>query len=420
VRVLVVGAGAREHALVRAFLAEDGVSAVVAAPGNPGMAADGADCRDVGLEDPAGIAAMATAARADLVVIGPEVPLVAGAADAVRAVGIPCFGPSAAAARLESSKAFAKEVMAAAGVATGRPFVCTGLDEVAAALDELGAPYVVKDDGLAAGKGVVVTDDRAAALAHAAACLEVAQGTVLVEEFLDGPEVSLLCLCDGVDVVALPPAQDFKRLRDGGHGPNTGGMGAYAPLGWLPEGFVAEVLESVARPVLREMAGRGTPFAGVLYVGLALTAAGPRVVEFNVRLGDPEAQVVLPLLGVPLSGLLLAAAEGRLAEHVRAAGGLHSSGAAVAVVVAAPGYPARPRTGDAVLGLGEAADVPGAHVLQAGTADRGGNLVTSGGRVVTVVGTGPDVATAREAAYEAIQHVHVPGGQLRLDIAAEG
>ncbi len=397
------------------------MSAVVAAPGNPGMAAAGADCRYVGMQDPAGIAELAVAAVADLVVIGPEVPLVAGAADAVRAAGIACFGPSAAAARLEGSKAFAKEVMAAAGVPTARPFVCDDLDAATAAVDELGAPYVVKDDGLAAGKGVVVTDDRTAALAHAAACLSVEGGRVVVEEYLDGPEVSVFCLCDGEDVVALGPAQDFKRLRDGGQGPNTGGMGAYAPLTWLPDGFVEDVLDQVARPVLREMASRGTPFTGVLYVGLALTSQGLRVVEFNVRLGDPEAQVVLARLGAPLGQLLLAAAQGRLAEHLESSGGLRESDdAAVAVVVAAPGYPTDPRTGDGVLGLDEAAAVPGAHVLHAGTAERDGHLVTSGGRVLTVVGSGPDVAAARATAYEAVEHVHVPGGQLRLDIAADG
>jgi len=385
------------------------------------MAAAGADCRYVGMQDPAGIAELAVAALADLVVIGPEVPLVAGAADAVRAAGIACFGPSAAAARLEGSKAFAKEVMGAAGVPTARPFVCDDLDAVTAALDELGPPYVVKDDGLAAGKGVVVTDDRQAALAHAAACLSVPRGRVVVEEYLDGPEVSVFCLCDGEDVVALAPAQDFKRLRDGGQGPNTGGMGAYSPLTWLPEGFVEDVLAQVARPVLAEMASRGTPFAGVLYVGLALTADGLRVVEFNVRLGDPEAQVVLARLRAPLGPLLLAAAQGRLAEHVEASGGLREGdGAAVAVVVAASGYPADPRTGDGVLGLDEAGAVPGAHVLHAGTSERDGHLLTSGGRVVTVVGTGPDVASARATAYEAVELVHVPGGQLRLDIAADG
>jgi phosphoribosylamine--glycine ligase len=352
VRVLVVGAGAREHALVRSFLSEADVSAVVAGPGNPGMAADGADCRYVGMKDASAIAELATATLVDLVVIGPEVPLVAGAADRVRAAGIPCFGPSAAAARLESSKAFAKEVMAAAGVPTARPFVCRSLSEVEAALDQLGAPHVVKDDGLAAGKGVVVTDDRAAALAHAAACLGVPGGTVLVEEHLEGPEVSLFCLCDGEDVVALQPAQDFKRLRDGGQGPNTGGMGAYAPLGWLPEGFVEDVLDSVTRPVLREMAGRGTPFTGVLYVGLALTSDGPKVVEFNVRFGDPEAQVVLARLGAPLSRLLLAAAQGRLAEHLEVSGGLRETGAAVAGRGRGARLPRRPAHGRRCPGAG--------------------------------------------------------------------
>ena len=419
-RVVVVGSGAREHAIVRSLLGEEGVEAVVAAPGNPGMARAGADCRYVGMQDPAGIAELAVAAIADLVVIGPEVPLVAGAADAVRAAGIPCFGPSAAAARLEGSKAFAKEVMAAAGVPTARPFVCDDLDAVTAALDELGAPYVVKDDGLAAGKGVVVTDDRQAALAHAAACLTEPRGRVVVEEYLDGPEVSLFCICDGEDVVALAPAQDFKRLHDGGRGPNTGGMGAYAPCRGCP---TASSRRSSSRSPVRSWprwprAARRSP--GVLYCGLALTAEGIRVVEFNVRFGDPEAQVVLARLGLPLGALLLAAAQGRLADHVQAAGGLRESDdAAVAVVVAAPGYPEGPRTGDGLLGLDEAAAVPGAHVLHAGTAERDGHLVTAGGRVLTVVGTGPDVAAARSVAYEAVEHVHVPGGQLRLDIAAE-
>ncbi|WP_336921752.1 phosphoribosylamine--glycine ligase [Aquipuribacter sp. SD81] len=419
-RVLVLGSGAREHAIVRSLLAEDGVEHVVAAPGNPGIAAAGAECRDHDLADIAGVAELAVGVQADLVVVGPEAPLVAGVADAVRAAGIPCFGPSAPAARLEASKAFAKEVMAAAGVATARPVVCDDLGAVEAALDELGTPHVVKDDGLAGGKGVVVTDDRETALRHARACLSQPRGRVVVEEYLDGPEVSVFCVCDGRDVVALAPAQDFKRLRDGGLGPNTGGMGAYSPLPWLLDGFVEEVVETVARPVLVEMDRRGTPFTGILYCGLALTDAGVRVVEFNVRLGDPEAQVVLARLRTPLAPLLLAAAQGRLAEHVRVLGGLvESADAAVGVVVAAPGYPEQPRTGDAVLGLEDVAAVPGAHVLHAGTAlDDDGHVRTAGGRVLTVVGTGPDVATARERAYEAVEKVHVPGGQLRLDVAA--
>jgi phosphoribosylamine--glycine ligase len=419
VRVVVVGSGAREHAIVRSLLAEVGVDHVVAVPGNPGMAAAGAECRDHDVRDVAGTAELAVGVQADLVVIGPEAPLVHGTADAVRAAGIPCFGPSAPAARLESSKAFAKEVMAAAGVPTARPHVCETVAEVEVALAELGAPHVVKDDGLAGGKGVVVTGSREAALAHARACLDQPHGKVVVEEYLDGPEVSVFCVCDGQDVVALAPAQDFKRLRDGGQGPNTGGMGAYSPLPWLPDGFVHDVIETVARPVLAEMDRRGTPFTGILYCGLALTADGTKVVEFNVRLGDPEAQVVLARLRTPLGHLLLAAAQGRLAEHVRAVGGLaETDSAAVGVVVAAPGYPDAPRTGEPVLGLEHLDEVPGAHVLHAGTTLHDGHLVTSGGRVLTVVGVGADVAAARDTAYQAVEKVHVSGGQLRLDIAA--
>ena len=399
------------------------MSAVVVAPGNDGMAADGIDCRYVGLRDVAGIAEMAVAVLADVVVVGPEVPLVAGAADAIRAAGhVPCFGPSAAAARLEGSKAFAKEVMASAGVPTARPFVCETLDEVETALDELGAPHVVKDDGLAAGKGVVVTEDRALALEHARACLAGPGrgGKVVVEEYLDGPEVSVFALCDGTDAVALAPAQDYKRLLDGDEGPNTGGMGAYSPLPWLPEGFPDEVLERVVRPVMEELAGHGTPFVGVLYVGCALTSDGLKVVEFNVRFGDPEAQVVLARLRTPLAPLLLAAAEGRLAAHVAEIGGIEQSeDAAVVVVLAADGYPVSPRSGDVVRGLQEAAAVPGAQVLHAGLAAQGDGWVTTGGRLVSVLGTGPDIAAARATAYEALGHVSVEGGQVRRDIAAD-
>ncbi len=343
--------------------------------------------------------------------IGPEVPLVAGAADAVRAAGIDCFGPSAAAARLEGSKAFAKEVMAAAGVPTGRALVCTTPAEAAAALDELGAPYVVKDDGLAAGKGVLVTDDRDAALAHAASCERV-----VIEEYLDGPEVSLFAVTDGTTVLPLSPAQDFKRVGDGDTGPNTGGMGAYSPLPWAPAGLVDEVLASVLQPTVDEMARRGTPFAGLLYAGLALTSRGVRVIEFNARFGDPETQVVLARLRTPLGSLLQAAATGRLAE----VGELSwSEDAAVTVVVASKGYPEAPRTGDAVEGLAAAAAVPGAQVLHAGTTlDRAGSVVSSGGRVLSLVGTGPDVRTARETAYAAVAEVRLDGGHHRTDIAA--
>jgi phosphoribosylamine--glycine ligase len=402
--VLVVGGGAREHALCLALAADPAVTALVCAPGNAGTAMV-AEQRPVAVGDPAAVAVLARDLRADLVVVGPEVPLVAGAADAVRAAGIACFGPSAAAARLEGSKSFAKDVMAAAGVPTAAARACRTAAEVEAALDAYGPPYVVKDDGLAAGKGVVVTGDRAAALAHAAAC----RGTVVVEEFLDGPEVSLFCVTDGATVLPLLPVQDAKRVGDGDTGPNTGGMGAYAPLPWAPPGLVEQVLDAVVRPTLAEMRSRGTPFAGLLYVGLALTAAGPRVVEYNSRFGDPETQAVLALLETPLAGLLHAAATGALAAHPPLR---WRPGAAVTVVLAAAGYPSTPRGGDVLTG----ADLPG--VLHAGTRRRDdGAVVASGGRVVSVVGTGDTLAEARDAAYGLLARVHLDGGHHRSDIA---
>ncbi|WP_299040148.1 phosphoribosylamine--glycine ligase [uncultured Pseudokineococcus sp.] len=418
-RVLVVGSGAREHALAVALAADDDVSDVLVGPGGPGVA-DVAEVVPLDPLDGAAVAALARERGVDLVVVGPEAPLVGGVADAVRAAGVDCFGPSAVAARLEGSKAFAKDVMASADVPTAMARVCTDVDQVAAALDAFGAPHVVKDDGLAGGKGVVVTSDREEALAHARSCLEGRPGAgasaVVVEEFLDGPEVSLFVLCDGRDVVPLAPAQDSKRLRDGDEGPNTGGMGAYSPLPWAPEGLVDEVVERVAQPVVDEMARRGTPFAGVLYCGLALTSRGVRVVEFNARFGDPETQVVLPRLRTPLGGLLRAAATGRLAEAAPLG---WSSDAAVVVVLAAGGYPAAPRAGDPLSGLEAAAAVPGARVLHAGTAaGADGALVASGGRVLSLVGTGATLADARAAAYAAVAEVGLQGGQHRTDIAA--
>ena len=401
-RVVVVGSGGREHSLVRALAADPAVTAVVAAPGNPGMASL-AELRAVDVGDPDAVAALAVEVRADLVVVGPEAPLVAGVADAVRAAGIACFGPSRAAARLEGSKAFAKEVMAAAGVPTARAYVCADRDAVAAALDEFGPPYVVKDDGLAAGKGVVVTTDRAEALAHAAAC-----GTVVVEEYLDGPEVSVFVVTDGTVAVPLLPAQDFKRVGDGDTGANTGGMGAYAPLAWAPESLVDDVMSTVVHPTLAVMRERGTPFAGLLYVGLALTKAGARVVEFNARFGDPETQVVLPLLETPLAGLLYAAATGTLAGQPPLR---WRDGAAVAVVVAAQGYPEQPRSGDPI----EGADADG--VLHCGTATRDGTVVSAGGRVLCCTATGADLAQARRAAYALVDSVTLAGSHYRSDIA---
>ena len=404
-RVLVVGSGAREHALCLALAADPAVTALVCAPGNAGTAAV-AEQRGVDPLDGPAVARLAADVAADLVVIGPEAPLVAGVADAVRAAGIACFGPSGQAAQLEGSKAFAKAVMAAAGVPTAAARVCAGEADAAAALEEFGPPYVVKDDGLAAGKGVVVTSDREAALAHARAC----RGTVVIEEFLDGPEVSLFCLTDGTSVVPLLPAQDFKRIGDGDTGPNTGGMGAYAPLDWLPAGFTDSIVDTVATPTVAELRRRGTPFTGLLYIGLAITGRGPRVVEFNARFGDPETQVVLALLETPLAGLLHATATGTLAAHPPLQ---WKDGAAVTVVVAAANYPGTPRTGDVITG----ADQPG--VIHAGTRRRDdGAVLSAGGRVLSATATGATLAEARAAAYALVARIDLPGGQYRTDIAA--
>jgi len=417
VKVLVIGSGAREHALALSLSRDPAVEKVIVAPGNPGMEPV-ATCLPLagGGSDPDAVAALAVAQRVDLVVVGPEAPLVAGAVDAVSAKGIPAFGPTAKAARLEGSKAFAKEIMAAAGVPTARSRACTRVDEVMEAFDEFGAPFVVKDDGLAAGKGVVVTDVRTQALAHAAQCLErqVAPGEpapqVVVEEFLDGPEISLFCITDGETVVPLAPAQDFKRLSDGGRGPNTGGMGAYSPLDWAPADLTEEVVATIAQPTVDEMRRRGTPFSGVLYVGLSLTADGLRVVEFNARFGDPETQVVLARLRTGLGGVLLAAAQGRLAEM----GPLEwSDDAAVTVVVAARGYPEAPRKGDPIT-IG---DLGESWVLHAGTRTGPDGLVTNGGRVLCVVSTGADLTAARDRAYAGVAVVQIPGSQHRSDIA---
>jgi len=413
VKVLVIGSGAREHAIARALRLDPDVTKLHAAPGNPGVG-HVAELHDVDPLDSAAVVSLAKSLEADLVVIGPEAPLVAGVADMVRAAGIACFGPGAAAAQLEGSKAFAKDVMSAAGVPTARSLVCETPSELAAALDEFGAPYVVKDDGLAAGKGVVVTDDRSAALAHGDAVIE-GGGRVVVEEYLDGPEVSLFCLSDGKTVVALEPAQDFKRAFDGDEGPNTGGMGAYSPLPWAPPTLVDEVLATVARPTIAEMARRGTPFQGVLYCGLALTPSGVRVIEFNARFGDPETQSVLARLTTPLAGVLMAAATGALD---RIAPLKWSPDSAVTVVVAAENYPGKPRTGDPIGGTEYAEGDVGVHVLHAGTAlGKDDVLVSAGGRVLSIVGMGPSLAAARERAYAGVDGITLDGSHHRTDIA---
>ncbi|MEV4670249.1 phosphoribosylamine--glycine ligase [Actinomadura sp. NPDC049382] len=408
-RVLVLGSGGREHALVRALHRDPTVTALHCAPGNPGTA-EIADNHQLDPCDPTAVTELAERLRVDLVVIGPEAVLVAGVGDALRTRGIPCFGPDRAAARIEASKAFAKEIMAAAGVPTADARVCETTAQVEEALDAFGPPYVVKDDGLAAGKGVVVTEDRDAASRHAAACERV-----VIEEFLDGPEVSLFALCDGQHAVPLLPAQDFKRAYDGDDGPNTGGMGAYTPLPWISPELVDEVMSTVVQPAVDEMRRREIPYVGTLYAGLALTSKGVRVVEFNARFGDPETQVVLDRLATPLAKLLQACAIGGLDPEFRPE---WHPGSAVTVVVAAEGYPSAPVKGDEITGLDEAAEVEGAYILHAGTKPGGeGRLVASGGRVLNVVGTGPDLAAARAAAYEAVSKISLRGSHHRSDIA---
>ena len=425
-RILVIGSGGREHAIIRALAA--GPGSLHAAPGNPGIALL-ADTHSGTAAAPEEILRLARRLGPDLVVVGPEAPLVAGAADALRGSGTACFGPDAGAAMMEGSKSFAKQVMAEAGIPTAASLTCRTSAEADRALARFGPPYVVKDDALAAGKGVVVTADLSAARAHAQAC-----GKVVIEEYLDGPEVSLFAVSDGLTAVPLMPAQDFKRARDGDRGPNTGGMGAYAPLPWAPADLAARTLGAVVQPAIDALRRRGTPYRGLLYAGLCLTATGPRVVEFNARFGDPETQVVLDRLGTPLAPLLHAAAIGDLAG---APVPRWRPGAAVAVVIAAEGYPESPVKGDkikilyserpAAAAAGQAGATPGdqgaepagAYLLHAGTAlDAGGELVSAGGRVLNVVGTGTDVAAARAAAYELAATVAMRGGWYRRDIAA--
>ena len=442
-KVLVVGPGGREHAIVRALLRDDAVTAVEAAPGNAGIAQD-VPCHRIDANDGAAVAHLAMAGGTgstefdagadtgfDLVVIGPEAPLAAGVADAVREAGVPVFGPSGAAAQLEASKAFAKEVMQAAGVPTAGSVHAQDTVAAERALDEFGAPYVVKDDGLAAGKGVVVTSDRREAMDHAQTCFD-AGGSVVIEEFLDGPEVSLFVLSDGEDLVPLSPAQDFKRIHDGGRGPNTGGMGAYTPLDWLQDytethadgatrDFVQTVMDRVARPTIAEMTRRGAPFVGVLYCGLAVTSRGVRVVEFNARFGDPETQAVLERLDTPFGQLLLDCARSRLGERIARDGAelTWRDGYAADVVMAAQNYPDSPRKGDAISGLEDAGALDGVAVLHAGTSAEDGTMLTAGGRVLAVVGTGASLTEAVARSYAGVEQITWEGAQHRTDIAKE-
>ena len=410
-KILVLGSGAREHAIVKALIRTGSVASnVICAPGNAGIAQDVA-CVPLNANDPASVVAFATAEKIGLVIIGPEAPLVAGVSDALRAAGIPVFGPSQRAAQLEGSKSFAKEIMAAADVPTGMAHECSTIEEVESALDDFGAPYVVKADGLAAGKGVIVTSDREAALEHARKFIGMG---ILVEEFLAGQEVSLFFLADGHNVMPLTPAQDFKRAYDHDEGPNTGGMGAYSPLPWLPAGFVEEVQRTVAQPTIDELARLGEPFVGLLYCGLIVTERGIRVIEFNARFGDPETQVVLRRLLTPLAGLLHSAATGNLET---APDPRFSDEVAITVVLASEGYPDKAAPNRPIHGLHHAAAVAGVEICHAATAQDGDHLIAIGGRVLSVVAVGKTFHHAREHAYEAIGHIKLDGAHFRTDIA---
>ena len=402
---MLIGSGGREHALAAALNRDTTLEELHVAPGNPGIA-EIALCHAIDTTDNAAVVELAKSLNIDLVVVGPEKPLVNGLADALNKANIACFGPSKAAAQIEGSKDFAKQVMRDAGVPTAKSFTCTSRSEIEKALDTFGAPYVVKHDGLAAGKGVVVTEDRDLAIEHA---LQSPQ--VVIEEFLDGPEVSLFGISDGTTVIAMQPAQDFKRAFDGDLGPNTGGMGAYSPLPWAPDEIMEETLSQVLNPTIQEMAARGTPFVGLLYAGLALTSRGTKVIEFNARFGDPETQVLLPRLKTPLAQLLMAAATKNLENF----GELEwSADSAVTVVLASEGYPANPVLGEVITGI---QTNQSSYVFQAGTELRDGVLHSSGGRVLTVTGLGSDLTQARDASYRTISRISLAGSHYRSDIA---
>jgi len=404
-KVLLIGSGGREHALATGLLRDPELEELHVAPGNPGIAAI-ATCHQINTDENDAVIALAQQLGIDLVVIGPEKPLVQGLADDLRKAGFPVFGPSQAAAAIEGSKDFAKKVMSDAGVPTAKSFTCTNREEIERALDAFGAPYVVKHDGLAAGKGVVVTDDRNAALEHA-----LVSPRVVIEEFLDGPEVSLFGISDGKNILAMQPAQDFKRAFDGDLGPNTGGMGAYSPLPWAQDDIVEETLDLVLKPTIAEMAARGTPFVGLLYAGLALTTKGTRVIEFNARFGDPETQVLIPRLKTPLAQLLFKAATRDLKDHAPL---LWSEESAVTVVLASEGYPASPKVGEPIMGL---KTIDGSEIFHAGTTSDGTIVKSSGGRVLTVTGMGADLTEARDKAYRVISGITLHGSHYRSDIA---
>ena len=403
-KILLVGSGGREHALALGLKADKACTELHVAPGNPGIASI-ATIHPLAITDNEAICQLAKQLAVDFVVIGPEVPLVNGAADVLRAAGFAVFGPSKAAAQLEGSKDFAKGIMRDAGVPTARSFTCTKQDEIEKALDTFGAPYVVKDDGLAAGKGVVVTNDRQVALDHALSCARV-----VIEEYLAGPEISLFGISDGRNILPMEPAQDFKRAHNGDEGPNTGGMGAYSPLPWAPTSIVEDTYKNVLAPMIAEMAARGTPFVGLLYAGLALTIDGIRVIEFNARFGDPETQVLIPRLATPLATLLYKAATDSLDDEVLQ----WRDESAVTVVLAAQGYPESPKVGGTISHL---PTIDKAEIFHAGTSQSADDLLSAGGRVLTVTGTGADLTEARDRAYRAISQIQLEGSFYRTDIA---
>ena len=402
-KVLLIVSGGREHALATGLAADSSVTELHVAPGNPGIA-EIAITHPIAVTENAKLVELAKSLAIDLVVIGPEIPLVNGLADEIRKLNIAVFGPSKAAAQLEGSKHFAKGVMRDAGVPTAKSATCENQSEIERALDSFGAPYVVKDDGLAAGKGVVVTEDRELALKHALSCQRV-----VIEEYLRGPEISLFGISDGKRILPMQPAQDFKRAFDNDEGPNTGGMGAYSPLPWAPSNIIEDTYKQVLAPMIAEMAARGTPFVGLLYAGLAVTDRGIKVIEFNARFGDPETQVLIPRLKTPLAQLLLKAATGNL-DGIELEWRDES---AVTVVLAANGYPAEVKTGDEISNLNP---IEGVRIFHAGT-KLDGALRSSGGRVLTITGIGANLTEAREKAYRTISQINLAGSFYRNDIA---